>query len=418
MSLLAGPAGGFEVGDLYLLSDWLPTSQPGICRIDPVSGSTSVLVDLPAAGQGAYHMTFSYDGYRDRLIFTTNDGLWMVDDAGIVTDFDPGFGLVPSLVAPRGDGILYLYNAGEGFTYVDAADALHDLLDESGLARFGFGVNARLNELIFDPVTNSLICFQSPWNGVNIAECSDPDAPCALRIPLTADGTQVAGTVTAAQSDVSALWYSSELVVGAGLAPGGVVWVADTNTNEQEPRMQFLDTVAMTSGGYASNGPYIGAASTSAGTYSSVRGQAVILDDYADVVRAYSAGETGAGTQFPGVSGATARLIEVGAGLGGASAAPAVRERSVPEVVVAPNPFSRATTLRFDLPADAELRVVVYDAAGRPVRRLADRQRGIGLLQLRWDGLADDGSPVASGVYFVALESDAGRTTQKVVRAK
>jgi hypothetical protein len=416
LGLFAPPTGAYEAGDLYLLSSWLPTGQPGICRVDAASGQVDVLVDLAAAGQGATNITFTYDAHRDRLLFATNAGVWMVDDAGIVTELDPGFALVPSLVAARGDGILYLYNRFEGFTYVDAAGGLHDLLDESGASRFGFGANAVLNEMIFDPRTNSLICFQGTFGGVNIPACASTTAPCAVRIPLSPGGTQVAGGVTAAQADVSA---TLELVVGAGLAPNGVVWVTDTWTNDQEPRMQFLDTDAMVSGDFAANGPYIGAASTQAGTFSSVRGQAVILDTYSDVLRAYGFGETGAGSAFAaGVSGSgageTARLIEVGAFLG-VSAAPVVSARSIPDAVVAPNPFAHGTTVQLDLPARDHVRVVVYDAGGRVVRRLADREWTAGTHQLRWNGLDDDGQAAASGVYFVGLNFDGGRTTRKVV---
>lgn len=419
LCLVGPPAGAFEPGDLYLLSSWLPAGQPGICRIDPVSGQVSVMVNLPAAGQGATHMTFTYDAHRDRLLFATNAGLWTVDDAGMVTELDAGFALVPSLVAARGDGILYTYNRFEGFTFVDAADGLHDLLDEGGLARFGFGPNAVLNEMIFDPRTNSLICFQGTFGGVNIPACASTTAPCAVRIPLSPDGTRVAGAVTAAQSDVST---TLELVVGAGLAPNGVVWVADTNTNDQEPRMQLLDTTSMVCGGFASNGPYSGAASTNAGTYSNARDQAVILDTSGDVLRAYGSGESGAGSAFAAAvsgsgAGETARLIEISGSLG-ATAAPIAGARSVPAAVVAPNPFADGTTVRLDLPGREHVRIAVYDAAGRVVRRLADRELSAGTHQFRWNGLDDDRRAAASGVYFVGMEWDGSRTMRKVVLAR
>jgi len=65
--LLAGPAAAqqFVAGDLYLLSNSLPTSPTqGIVRIDPLTGATSLLTSIPSAAKS----TFTYDAYRDRLV--------------------------------------------------------------------------------------------------------------------------------------------------------------------------------------------------------------------------------------------------------------------------------------------------------------------------------------------------------------
>ena len=90
----------------------------------------------------------------------------------------------------------------------------------------------------------------------------------------------------------------NEIIVGAGAAPGGLVWTVDTNTNDGEPRLQFLDTATMISSPYAWSGPYSGAATTNGGAYSSARSQAVLVDTSNDVLRAYAAGEHGDGTAF------------------------------------------------------------------------------------------------------------------------
>jgi len=71
-----------------------------------------------------------------------------------------------------------------------------------------------------------------------------------------------------------------------------------------------------------------------------------------------------------------------------------------------PNPFNPRTTVHFELPTAATVRVDVYDAAGRLVRTLLDGARAPGRHSLAWDGDDHAGRGVASGVYFVRLRVD------------
>jgi Glycosyl hydrolases family 32 N-terminal domain/FlgD Ig-like domain len=71
-----------------------------------------------------------------------------------------------------------------------------------------------------------------------------------------------------------------------------------------------------------------------------------------------------------------------------------------------PNPFNPRTTVHFELPAAAVVRVDVYDASGRLVRTLLDGARAPGRHSLEWDGSDQSGRGVASGVYFVRMRID------------
>jgi hypothetical protein len=83
---------------------------------------------------------------------------------------------------------------------------------------------------------------------------------------------------------------------------------------------------------------------------------------------------------------------------------------------IAPNPFNPTTTIRFGLPRASEVRLVVYDVAGRQVKALLDNERmPAGLHSIVWDGRNGDGKRVASGIYFVRLKSDREMQTRKVV---
>lgn len=83
-----------------------------------------------------------------------------------------------------------------------------------------------------------------------------------------------------------------------------------------------------------------------------------------------------------------------------------------------PNPFNPSTLIRFSLPAGSPVRLGVYDTAGRLIRTLVNEFREAGSHTIIWDGLADDGRALASGVYFCKLESDRGRQTRPLSLVK
>ena len=71
-----------------------------------------------------------------------------------------------------------------------------------------------------------------------------------------------------------------------------------------------------------------------------------------------------------------------------------------------PNPFNAQVVLSFDLPRSAVSTLVLYDALGRPVRRLVDGPLQAGGYRFSWDGRDEGGQRVASGVYFYRLTAD------------
>jgi hypothetical protein len=83
---------------------------------------------------------------------------------------------------------------------------------------------------------------------------------------------------------------------------------------------------------------------------------------------------------------------------------------------VMPNPAAARATIGYALPSDwRSARLSVHDVAGRLVRRL-DRATGArGFLAVDWDGRADSGERVASGVYFVRFEVDGAVATHRMV---
>lgn len=71
--------------------------------------------------------------------------------------------------------------------------------------------------------------------------------------------------------------------------------------------------------------------------------------------------------------------------------------------------------LRLELPSRMPVRLAVYDVAGRRRATLLDREMPAGVTNLKWNGSADAGSRVASGMYFIRLTCAKGARASKVV---
>lgn len=87
-------------------------------------------------------------------------------------------------------------------------------------------------------------------------------------------------------------------------------------------------------------------------------------------------------------------------------------------VAVSPNPFNPLTTISYALGVAGRVELAVYDLQGRRVRVLIDETIEAGLHAVAWNGRDDQGSPVASGVYFARLTVDGGVVTQRMALLK
>jgi predicted MPP superfamily phosphohydrolase len=77
-----------------------------------------------------------------------------------------------------------------------------------------------------------------------------------------------------------------------------------------------------------------------------------------------------------------------------------------------PNPAQAGTTIRFVLAFPANVRIDVFDIAGRRVRTLTNKEYQAGESEVPWDLKNEDGLGVASGVYFYRLQT-AGQSIAK-----
>ena len=83
-----------------------------------------------------------------------------------------------------------------------------------------------------------------------------------------------------------------------------------------------------------------------------------------------------------------------------------------------PNPFNPTTTLRYDLPEDATVSVVIYDMMGRQVRTLVSGQASAGYHSTMWNATNDLGSSVSAGVYIYTIQAGQYRDVKKMILLK
>jgi len=85
---------------------------------------------------------------------------------------------------------------------------------------------------------------------------------------------------------------------------------------------------------------------------------------------------------------------------------------------VYPNPFNPSTTITLSMDAESQVKVTVYDSAGREVLLLADTVFSEGRHRIAWDGKESMGKELASGVYLIKAESRSGVKATKTVLLK
>ena len=79
------------------------------------------------------------------------------------------------------------------------------------------------------------------------------------------------------------------------------------------------------------------------------------------------------------------------------------------------NPVVGPTQVSFQVPAQVETRVSVYDVSGRLVNLLANESFAPGAHSVGWDGRDTGGEPVGAGVYFIRMQAGEFNATRAIV---
>jgi flagellar hook assembly protein FlgD len=83
-----------------------------------------------------------------------------------------------------------------------------------------------------------------------------------------------------------------------------------------------------------------------------------------------------------------------------------------------PNPFNPETNIRFEIPAspaNSKVKLIVYNNLGMEVRTLINGIAVPGIHTVTWDGRNNYGGQMASGVYFLRLQTGTFHQTQKML---
>lgn len=83
-----------------------------------------------------------------------------------------------------------------------------------------------------------------------------------------------------------------------------------------------------------------------------------------------------------------------------------------------PNPFNPSTTIEFSLPHSAPVTLEVFNLLGQQVRTVLNETRSAGVHRITFDAVNDNGTALASGVYFYRLRAGSATLTRKMTLLK
>jgi cytoskeletal protein CcmA (bactofilin family) len=105
-----------------------------------------------------------------------------------------------------------------------------------------------------------------------------------------------------------------------------------------------------------------------------------------------------------------------------ASSTDAVELAAVPTVFQLeqnyPNPFNPSTTIKYQIPQQSSVMLVIYNVQGQKVRTLVSEEQKAGFYSLQWDGKNDAGVLVSSGFYIYRIQAGTFNATQKMLLMK
>jgi hypothetical protein len=83
-----------------------------------------------------------------------------------------------------------------------------------------------------------------------------------------------------------------------------------------------------------------------------------------------------------------------------------------------PNPFNPSTNISYSLATDEFVSIIIYDIKGKKIKTLVSENQTSGNYLVHWNGLTDNHSKAASGMYLVRMTAGRYSTTQKAVLLK
>jgi len=79
-----------------------------------------------------------------------------------------------------------------------------------------------------------------------------------------------------------------------------------------------------------------------------------------------------------------------------------------------PNPFNPTTNIQYDIPKASDVKIVIYNILGQPVRTLVNERKEAAKHNVVWDGKNDQGITVATGTYIYQIHAGEFSATKKM----
>jgi hypothetical protein len=83
-----------------------------------------------------------------------------------------------------------------------------------------------------------------------------------------------------------------------------------------------------------------------------------------------------------------------------------------------PNPFNPETTIKYQLPESADVKLEIRNVVGQLVRTLVAEHQSAGRYTVQWDASNDNGQQLSSGVYFYLVEAGDFRQVKRMLLLK
>lgn len=83
-----------------------------------------------------------------------------------------------------------------------------------------------------------------------------------------------------------------------------------------------------------------------------------------------------------------------------------------------PNPFNPVTEIKYTLPKDCHVELVIYNALGQKVKTLVNQFQNAGYHTIQWNSSDDRDNEVVSGIYFYRIKAGGFVQAKKMVLIK
>ena len=83
-----------------------------------------------------------------------------------------------------------------------------------------------------------------------------------------------------------------------------------------------------------------------------------------------------------------------------------------------PNPFNPKTIIKYAIPRDEKVEIVIYNTLGQKVKTLVNAQQKAGYYTVEWNATNNSGNKVGSGIYFYSVKAGKHSAIKKMVLLK